>query len=116
MPLRVRRGRPGKRGPQATAGAACKEGVMLAMRILMISTDFVPLPGGLARHVIELSKALCALGHDVMVLSVAMDAAPARWSAVDRVRVLHTEWPRWGWRRFNHRLWVARAAQPARSR
>ena len=78
-----------------------------AMRILMISTDFVPLPGGLARHVIELSKALCALGHDVMVLSVPMQGAPAGWSVVEGVPVFRARWLPPGLKRFKLAVPVA---------
>jgi len=73
----------------------------------MISSDFLPLPGGLARHVIELSKALCALGHDVMVLSVPMQGAPAGWSVVDGVPVFRARWLPPGLKRFKLAVPVA---------
>lgn len=35
------------------------------MRILMVSDDYLPNPGGIAAHVYELSSALATLGHEV---------------------------------------------------
>lgn len=38
------------------------------MKILMLSNDFLPNPGGVANHIFELSKAMTQLGHEVRVL------------------------------------------------
>jgi len=58
------------------------------MRILMISTDFLPVEAsGIARHVLELSKALRGLGHEVAIFSVPLRDARAGRSTVEGVPV-----------------------------
>lgn len=47
------------------------------MRICMLSTDYLPRPGGVAAHVYGLSKALQELGHEVHILTVACESCPA---------------------------------------
>lgn len=66
------------------------------MRILMVSDDFLPNPGGIAAHVYELSRAIAGLGHAVDLI-VGHDAAyPAALPPLDDgVRVLSQRGFRW---------------------
>jgi glycosyltransferase involved in cell wall biosynthesis len=44
------------------------------MKILMLSQDFLPNVGGITSHIVYLSKALVARGHEVLVLKPGQDA------------------------------------------
>ncbi len=57
------------------------------MNICMVSTDFVPNVGGVAAHVLELSKALVRLGHAVHVVQARFGEPGTELSEIDGVRV-----------------------------
>lgn len=57
------------------------------MNILMISTDFPPVPGGISAHVYELSRALVAAGNRVTVVARQADVADPTRETLEGVEV-----------------------------
>ncbi|MBW2660304.1 MAG: glycosyltransferase family 4 protein [Deltaproteobacteria bacterium] len=53
------------------------------MNILMISTDYPPVPGGISAHVYELSKALVTAGNKVSLITRKRKKEPVGSAAVD---------------------------------
>lgn len=78
------------------------------MKILLVSDDFPPNPGGIAGHVYELSAALAALGHDVTLLAGhnRLHAGQA-WLPPPGVRI--------AWNRPFSWTWAGYAGQSARA-
>lgn len=56
------------------------------MKILMISMDYPPVPGGISAHVYELSKALQAAGNKVSIVTRRREGEPAI-SVVDDITI-----------------------------
>jgi len=64
------------------------------MRLCLLSTDYLPNPGGIAAHVAGLSQALAELGHEVIVLTVSRYRGRAEAYEEQGVRVVRV--PRLG--------------------
>lgn len=58
------------------------------MKILMVSNDFLPNPGGVANHIFELSKALVQLGHEVRVLHFCYESILPKAEEMDGVKII----------------------------
>lgn len=58
------------------------------MKICLVSTDYLPNPGGVAAHVYGLARALGGLGHEVVVFTVAREGYPAGDRVEKGVRVV----------------------------
>lgn len=60
------------------------------LNVLMVSDDFYPQVGGIAAHVLEISKAISKLGHNVVLLTKVYDPSGElpEEEMVDRIRVI----------------------------
>lgn len=60
------------------------------LNVLMVSDDFYPQVGGIAAHVLEISKAISKLGHNVVLLTKVYDPSGAlpEEEMVDTIRVI----------------------------
>ena len=58
------------------------------MKILMVSNEFPPNIGGIQTHVLELSRAMVRLGHDVLVLTRKNKKASRNIEEIDGVEVI----------------------------
>jgi len=58
------------------------------MKILMVSNDFLPNPGGVANHIFELSKALVQLDHEVRVLHFCYEPILPKAEEMDGVKII----------------------------
>jgi phosphatidylinositol alpha-1,6-mannosyltransferase len=75
------------------------------MKLLVISSEFPPGPGGIGHHAYSLAKALHQEDHDVTVLTVSDFAAPEVVSAFDaRHEFPIIRFPRIGWRTYFRRI------------
>ncbi len=74
------------------------------MRLCLISTDYLPNPGGIAAHVAGLSRALAALGHEAIVLTVSRHRGKGDDRREQGVRVVRV--PRLGDRLQGARTWL----------
>lgn len=75
------------------------------MKLLLISSEFPPGPGGIGHHAYSLCNALIRQGHDVMVMTVtdfATEEQILRFDAQQSFRVLR--FPRIGWRTYLNRI------------
>lgn len=84
------------------------------MKILLVSDDFLPNPGGIAAHVYELSRALAAMGHRVdLIAGHNRLHAGKPYSAPEGVRLIHNHPFAWSWPGYignSFRTWRAIAA------
>ncbi len=81
------------------------------MKILLLSDDFLPNPGGIAAHVYELSRALAALGHEVdLVAGHNRLHAAGAWTPPEGVRMVMNAPFTWSWAGYvGHTLRARRA-------
>jgi phosphatidylinositol alpha-1,6-mannosyltransferase len=75
------------------------------MKLLLISSEFPPGPGGIGHHAYSLCNALLRKGHDVMVMTVtdfATQEQITRFDAQQSFRVVR--FPRIGWKTYINRV------------
>ncbi|OGT31738.1 MAG: hypothetical protein A3E87_02010 [Gammaproteobacteria bacterium RIFCSPHIGHO2_12_FULL_35_23] len=61
------------------------------MKILMVSNDFLPNPGGVANHIAELSKAMVKQGHEVTVLHFCYEKPEHFSEALAGVKIIRKQ-------------------------
>lgn len=75
------------------------------MKLLLISSEFPPGPGGIGHHAYSLCKAMCNLGHDVTVLTVTDFATSEDVRRFDKEHDFKIiRFPRIGWRTYLKRI------------
>lgn len=88
-----------------------------AMKILLVSDDFLPNPGGIAGHVYELSRALARAGHRVDLIAGHNRAHAGKpYEPPEGVRLVHNLPFTWSWAGYiGHAMRTRRAVQALRA-
>jgi phosphatidylinositol alpha-1,6-mannosyltransferase len=74
-------------------------------RILIVSSEYPPGPGGIGHHAYSLTKGLLGAGHDVEVMTVSDFATEEMKRAFDEEQPFPvTRYPRLGWRTYARRI------------
>ena len=75
------------------------------MKLLLISSEYPPGPGGIGHHAYSLTMALSRQGHEVVVLTVTDFATEDQIRAFDQAHDLRIiRFPRIGWRTYMNRI------------
>ena len=75
------------------------------MKLLLISSEFPPGPGGIGHHAYSLCTALIRKGHEVVVLTVTDFATPEQVEAFDHAHDFNIiRFPRIGWKTYLNRV------------
>ncbi len=77
------------------------------MKLLLISSEFPPGPGGIGHHAYSLCTALIRKGHEVVVLTVTDFASPEQVHTFDNTHDFKIiRFPRIGWKTYMNRLMI----------
>ena len=77
------------------------------MKLLLISSEFPPGPGGIGHHAYSLTTALIRKGHEVVVLTVTDFASPEQVQSFDAAHDFSIiRFPRIGWKTYLNRVFM----------